>query len=667
MNSYQELIGGILRRAWVASVVALMFCRPSLAPGQTVVFTQVPATAPQEGAEGAAPFLLSNRYPDGARLMSIPLGDGRSEPTCILSDFVAAADPAVSFDGRSLLFAGKKNGRLWQIYELNVASGQTRQVARWQGDCWMPTYLPDGNIVFASPGVRTGKPSTAAQDKSWSGCLSLYCLHPGGVVSRLTFAPGVQAEPAILNDGRIVYVSRSLPEQPGGHVPSALFLINTDGTGVQGLADMGAPPWLMRSPAVGIDGRIAYVAADRLRPFAAGQMRLLSLNDTTGNHTVAVGEELGLVADVAPMPAAESSRNASEQDWLLSMRPTDGPTFALYRFDGKKVTPLYADPQWHALEPVALVRRVRPHARQSIVDPTLNWGELLCQNVYNTSPRLAERISPGRVARVRVLEGLFRTNRARPPRPAAAQLVPPPATPVRILGEAPVESDGSFFAKVPANRPLRLQLIDQEGFVAVNQKSWSWVRPKEGRLCTGCHADRELAFDNTAPLALKRPPADLTDPAKWRLISFKRDVLPVLATTCGVSECHRPPEPTAGMNFSKAQQVSDGEPPWVKRVGPALSKLMAVQPGKPPSVGGRLIHPGNARRSPIMWVLYGRQLGRAYDAAPFDRQVTEPHLDEELPKETLALIRTWIEIGAPYEYGPPESAAGELHSKRKIK
>lgn len=73
-----------------------------------------------------------------------------------------------------------------------------------------------------------------------------------------------------------------------------------------------------------------------------------------------------------------------------------------------------------------------------------------------------------------------------------------------VLGTAPVERDGSFFVAVPADAPVRFELLDESGKVLRAEKSWIWTRAGEERGCVGCHADRALAPQNHWPETLKR-------------------------------------------------------------------------------------------------------------------------------------------------------------------
>ena len=86
-----------------------------------------------------------------------------------------------------------------------------------------------------------------------------------------------------------------------------------------------------------------------------------------------------------------------------------------------------------------------------------------------------------------------------------------------------------------------------------------------------------------------------------------------------------------------------------ERYGPAYASLMARQEGKPFAIGGRRVHPGDARRSPLLWMLYGRALAPQFAPAPFERPLLDPHPDTPLTPSEIDLIRTWIDLGAAYD------------------
>ena len=62
-----------------------------------------------------------------------------------------------------------------------------------------------------------------------------------------------------------------------------------------------------------------------------------------------------------------------------------------------------------------------------------------------------------------------------------------------ILGEAKVESDGSWLANIPPYVPVHLQPIDEFDLSIRSQTTWIQGMPGESRVCGGCHEDRNKA------------------------------------------------------------------------------------------------------------------------------------------------------------------------------
>ncbi|HKO52022.1 MAG TPA: hypothetical protein VJV79_30140 [Polyangiaceae bacterium] len=62
-----------------------------------------------------------------------------------------------------------------------------------------------------------------------------------------------------------------------------------------------------------------------------------------------------------------------------------------------------------------------------------------------------------------------------------------------ILGEAKVESDGSWLADIPPYVPVHLQPIDEFDLSIRSQTTWIQGMPGESRVCGGCHEDRNKA------------------------------------------------------------------------------------------------------------------------------------------------------------------------------
>lgn len=130
-----------------------------------------------------------------------------------------------------------------------------------------------------------------------------------------------------------------------------------------------------------------------------------------------------------------------------------------------------------------------PTGHVSVIDPKKRPGGLLfCANSYLSDRPGIDALPDGSIARVRIWTA-----------------DPDP----RIAAEAPVESDGSFFLKTPANTPMRFQTLDKSGRVLGDQTTWIWLRPNESRGCIGCHESPGLTPQNQVVAATRKPPVEV--------------------------------------------------------------------------------------------------------------------------------------------------------------
>jgi hypothetical protein len=79
--------------------------------------------------------------------------------------------------------------------------------------------------------------------------------------------------------------------------------------------------------------------------------------------------------------------------------------------------------------------------------------------------------------------------------------------PQQILGYAPIEPDGSFKLRVPADTPIALTVLDSQGRGIQTHLNWIQVRPGERRTCLGCHSPRRGASINSGTVVDTLPAA----------------------------------------------------------------------------------------------------------------------------------------------------------------
>jgi hypothetical protein len=270
----------------------------------------------------------------------------------------------------------------------------------------------------------------------------------GGQPLRITYAPGSHLTCDVLHDGRVLYEANS-----------ELYTVYPDGSGVE---------------AYRCDHDVSRQAARQLASgdivFATGQ----GLARFTSARATQVDMHLGSGGQFAGPPAEITS-----EEWLVSFRPNARTPYAIYSLN-PGTGALAKMPEAPGVQPMLLAAREVPLRFPSGLH---DWAgaNLLCLNAYTSKTNITE----GAIGSVRLYS-----------QSAAGQ----PA----LLGETPVESDGSFFLHVPSEQPLRMELRDRAGRVIEAERGWFWMRRGEQRVCVGCHAGPERTPENAVPKVLLR-------------------------------------------------------------------------------------------------------------------------------------------------------------------
>jgi hypothetical protein len=119
-----------------------------------------------------------------------------------------------------------------------------------------------------------------------------------------------------------------------------------------------------------------------------------------------------------------------------------------------------------------------------------------------------------------------------------AQICPAPhyvgnAMPVKILGEVPVNDDGSVSFEAPAKEMLQLQLLDKDRKCIMGMRTFIYLQPGEISSCVGCHETRNTAPPQLHPGKMKvhslTPPKDCNYSGGF---SFPKTIQPILDRRC---------------------------------------------------------------------------------------------------------------------------------------
>lgn len=613
---------------------------PGTGLDQSLVVCQLPLDAGTAANPAAARRMLRDPYGDGARLVRV---DPDGSVANLVPGFHSACDPDVSFDGQRMLFAGKRvPADPWNIFELTFASGEIRQITRDLGDCRHGCYQSDFyqitsddpwlHIVF----VRID--SEACNEDGSPGVSSLYsCQLDGTLARRSTFNLSSDFDPTVVWDGRVLFASwqrSTLAHGPCGRV--SLLDVNAEGTDPAPLV-VEAGRRIKHMPCTTPGELAVFVEADRIPWDGAGQLGAVSLRRPLHTYRSLTEPEDGLFHSPSPLP---------DGSLLVSRRAAEGTgTHAVVRFDvdSRRTTPVFDDPAYHDIQARRIAPRAAPDGRSSPMVDGDPLGRLYCLDVYHSGREAAKNLPQGSVRQVRVLEGL---PRARADRSAAGAADWVQLAARRILGEVPVEADGSFQLEVPPDIAIELQLLDEQG-LALKSCVWTWTRPHFNQGCVGCHEDPELTPENRVVDAVNQPAVRLLTPVDQRVrIGFERDVAPLVAAKC--RGCHH----------------DQGSPPRLDADSPQelyRRLLVADEPaagdgtaprGDPCGVpaAGRYVHPGRARTSPLVWHILGKNTSRPWDGPWMQREAKPMPADN--PNELTAAERQvffrWIDLGAEF-------------------
>ena len=570
-----------------------------------------------------------------------------------ITNFTGASvsDPCVSFDGKKILFSMRPpGGSNRNIYEIGADGTGLRQVTSGGGHDFDPQYLPDNTILF------TSSRSHQMDEYNHAPSENLYvCNMDGSNLHRVSFNMSDDFDPTLMPDGRVVYTRW---EHFGQQNRFPLFVANPDGShffhefGPHNRNFFHAQP----TP----DGRLIAIESTRIEE-DAGPIAVLKLEqgpadpvtDSNSMHwdvlTTQVnnnGAPWAYGAFKYPFPLGGNTYLAS---YTLPAADESQVDYGLYTFTLKQTgagTP--ADPATLSIENLTFLyndpttneydaQLIAPHAKPPVIAPVANnsvtYGDLFADDVFFRSNVDGQEVpvkGSDPIDSVAVIVGIP-TQQGEMNDFSANEFEKR-----ALLGFAPVNADGSFAIRVPANTPVSFATLDNLGRAFVNKRTWLYVQPGEQvKNCTGCHEDRGLvaAPTNPNPIAKTLAPTDLNiAPASYTYINYRDNIGPIVAAKC--ASCHVsavPPDsipPAGGLDLSAVPDTS-----MEMQIFPRAYINLSGEPVRKSPVN--VTDPGFPRRSKLIDYVLG--VGSA----------SSPHPGTLTPKEKR-LFTQWVMLGAQY-------------------
>ena len=551
-------------------------------------------------------------------------------------EFYSACEPTVSFDGVRVLFAGcRERNRRWNIHEMDLTSRYVRQITADLGDCREPMYQSTlYTIISTKPWYQISfmHVDPLTRNEAGSGWLTnLYsCKLDGSALRRLTYNLSSEANPQMMPDGRIVYAAWQRGGLDRGVGRIGLFHINTDGADMAAFAiEQGKR--FKRMPCVVAD-QVIFVESDTSTADNSGTLGSVTLRRPLHSYRALTQASDGLFLNPTGLPDGRV---------LVSHRGTDRKEpyrICIWDPETRDVMPVYTQPGFHCIEAKAVIPTSEPDGRSSVVTEKDPHGKLYCLDVYNNDLKRSW-LPKGSVQRVRVLEGVPLSSTDEVSDRRSVNGVGPLAQ-RRVLGEIDLEKDGSFNLEIPANIPVELQILDEQG-LALRTCNWIWAKNHEPRGCIGCHEDNELTPENLLVDAIKKPSVTLTlAPEQRRTVDFRRDVMPILSKHC--VSCHR--RSNLPIHLTETLDPEKGDATAI-RFNRSYESLLSQD------INGlfKWVHPGRARTSPLVWSILHDHTARPWDQQDDAPQVKPmPPQGDPLSAAEKRTIIEWIDLGAAF-------------------
>ena len=499
----------------------------------------------------------------------------------------------LSFDGRRVVFGHKaRAGVGFRIWEVGVDGSGLRQITfapadeaqriekYWQRDSAFlrgrkadyrhhtddmhPCYLPDGGLCFISTRCERGILCDAPDVLT---ATTLYRMNADGSnIEVLSDSPVSEASPSVMNDGRILYTRWEYVDK-ADVVIKCLWAMRPDGTGSVEIFgnDITFPDTMLHGRAVpGYNNLFAVIGAPHM-PMGVGTVLRLDINYpirtrepmTYITPDVDVRTEFGffhkrggrwvrdtkgpLYTDVQPL---------DDKFFLVSCNAEsdchDVSAYGLYLIDefGNRVL-IHRDKDISCWQPIPLRRRDRPTVLPAVRTDSPERPQAATVVMLDVYKGLSG-VRRGTIKYLRILETL--------PRPWAARrfwdgdsayqqhAVVSMNTHLHIKvlhGIVRVEEDGSAHFRVPADKNLFFQALDEDFMEVQRMRTFVNFRPGEKRSCIGCHEMRRWAPARKPVLALRRAaqePAAQPGETAPRAIYYPADVQPILDKHC--VSCH---------------------------------------------------------------------------------------------------------------------------------
>ena len=574
-----------------------------------------------------------NRYDNALAIVAPRQSQG--EATTIIEDpngsFVG--DINLHWNAEKMLVTALASDKTWQVFELNIDGSDFQQVTPSIGadvDNVEGCFLPDGAVLFISTANMMGVP--CVDGASVVG--NIYRIEKDGkTIRQLTFEQDQDWCPVLLPNGRVMY-QRWEYIDTSHYFTRILFHMNPDGTNqveYYGSNSYWPNSIFYAKPIPGSSTQFAGIVTGHHGVARMGELVLFDITKGRKETEGVIQRIPGYEKPVDPIikdrlvdgswPKFLFPAPLDENHFLVSAQLTPDSAWCLYLVDVfDNMLKLREEPGVGLYEPTPLIKRPPPPIQPNRVDPASTTSNVFITDIYFGDG--LKDVPRGSVKNIR----LFTLNYGYRGLGGHDYLGMESCWDARrILGEVPVYEDGSASFTIPANTPIVLQPLDEQGNAMQLMRSWLVGMPGENQSCIGCHESQNTVTPSKRTIAMGKAPAPITPfLGPERPFSFSHEIQPVLDQYC--VGCHD------GTGENRGRPNFADKSPGYKGFSGAYHAL----------------HPFVRRPGPESDAHMFKPMEYHTSTSELFQRLEKGHHGVEIDDNSMRKLRTWVDLNVPY-------------------
>lgn len=497
-----------------------------------------------------------NSFAPGGAMRIFDVDSRKSKTLIELKDGIVR-DPEISFDGKKVIFSMRKSKEdFYHIYEMNIDGTNLKQLTSAEGISDIdPLYLADGGIVFTS----TRQPKYCMCNRHIMG--NLFRMNSDGSnITQIGVSTLFEGHSSLLSDGRILYdrweyVDRNFGDAQG------LWTVNPDGTkhSIYYGNNTASPGGVLEGRQIpGTDLVVCTFSSCHDRPWGAIAVidRKKGVDGRDAVIKIWPKETINIVGNgdldsfkwincfyEDPYPINKDYFLTSRTIWFKrGPWNIEDSKQGIYLLGMDGTEELLIEGTKSLYDPQIIQPRENPLTLPTMRNFSEKTGRFYVENVYEGTHMAG--VKKGEAKWLRVVESPEKRTWTKQGWFGQGEQAPGmnwhSFENKQILGEVPIEEDGSASFIVPAGKHVYFQVLDKDKKMIQSMRSGVSLMPGEINGCVGCHEDR-LSIPAPLPkrpLALSKKPLELS---KWMdkepfKFSFMEHVQPILDKHC--VSCH---------------------------------------------------------------------------------------------------------------------------------